>query len=588
MKMIPILMAVPLLFLSCSSDNDTFDSSHIETLQPAVHLVSDLNVDMNTDRAFYKPGETVTFTATGAIPAGAKIRYRSGEEVIGTADLTDNTWTWKVPATDHKGYLADIYTQDNDSTETVYGTIGIDVSGNWAKYPRYGFVSSYDDSKTHSVIQNEMGFLNRCHINGIQFYDWHYKHHWPLGGTRGNLMDSYTDIANRTIKTSVIKDYIATQHAYGMKAMFYNLCYGALDDAAQDGVSDKWHIYDDTGHATMDKLTMPAGWKSNINLMDPANVSWQNYLADRNDDVYASLDFDGYHIDQVGDRGTVYDYYGSKLNLTDGFASFIKKMKSRQPNKSLVMNAVSNFGSQQIAETRDVDFLYSELWGGESKFSDLLTILKTNQAYSDSLGQVYAAYMDYNSTKSEFNTPGILLTDAVMFAIGADHLELGDHMLCNEYFPNAKLSMSDALKTAIVHYYDFFTAYENLLRDKGIQGFDGIYSGNSGVTVNNWPPQLNTVTAYSKEVNGKKVINLLNFVKANSLSWRDLDGSMPEPETINSLSLGVRASSVKKVWVASPDYCGGAPQQLQFKQQGDYVVFTVPSLKYWTMVVIEK
>jgi hypothetical protein len=50
MKMIPILMAVPLLFLSCSSDNDTFDSSHIETLQPAVHLVSDLKVDMNTDK----------------------------------------------------------------------------------------------------------------------------------------------------------------------------------------------------------------------------------------------------------------------------------------------------------------------------------------------------------------------------------------------------------------------------------------------------------------------------------------------------------------------------------------------------------
>ena len=55
-------------------------------------------------------------------------------------------------------------------------------------------------------------------------------------------MDSYTDIANRTIYTSVIKDYISTQHAYGMKAMFYNLCYGALDDAKEDGVSEKWHL----------------------------------------------------------------------------------------------------------------------------------------------------------------------------------------------------------------------------------------------------------------------------------------------------------------------------------------------------------
>jgi dextranase len=586
--MYPILLAFPLLCLSCSSDNVAFDSSRMETLEPVVHITSDLNLNLNTDRALYKPGETVTFTTSGTIPAGAKIRYRCGDEVIGSDGLTGNTWTWTVPSADHTGYLADVYTQDNDSTETIYGTIGIDVSSNWAKYPRYGFVATYDGGKTHSVIQNEMAFLNRCHINGIQFYDWHYKHHWPLGGTKGNLMDSYTDIANRTIYTSVIKDYIATQHTYGMKAMFYNLCYGALDDAEQDGVSDKWHIYDDTGHATMDSLSMPSGWKSNIYLMDPANEDWQNYMADRNDDVYASLDFDGYHIDQVGDRSTVYDYYGSILNLPDGFSSFIKKMKLRQPDKSLVMNAVSNYGSQKIAETGDVDFLYSELWSGESTFSDLLSIMQTNQSYNDSLGQVYAAYMNYNSSKSEFNTPGVLLTDAVMFAIGADHLELGDHMLYNEYFPDNTLKMSEDLKTAIVHYYDFFTAYENFLRDKGTQNYDDIYTGNSSVIINNWPPKLNTVTVYAKEVNGKEVIHLLNFVNANSLSWRDLDGSMPEPETISSLSLGVRASSVKKIWVASPDVYGGAPQALQFKQQGDYIVFTVPSLKYWTMVVIEK
>ena len=588
MKMFSILMALPLLCLSCSSDNTVFDSFHIETLQPAVHITSDLNLNLNTDKALYRPGDKITFTAAGAIPSGAKVRYRCGADVIGTASLNGSTWTWTAPSTDHTGYLADVYTQDGDSAETVYGTIGVDVSSTWAKYPRYGFVATYDGSKTPAVVQDEMAFLNRCHINGIQFYDWEYKHHWPLGGTRGNPMDSYTDIANRTVYTSVIKDYIATQHTYGMKSMFYNLCYGALDDATEDGVNDKWHIYTDAGHATMDKLSMPTGWKSNIYLMDPANEDWQDYIAGRNDDVYASLDFDGYHIDQVGDRGTVYDYYGSKLNLPVGFASFIKKMKTRQPDKSLVMNAVSNFGSEQIAGTSDVDFLYSELWSDESQFSDLLSILKTNQSYNNNLGQVYAAYMDYNSTKSEFNAPGVLLTDAVMFAIGADHLELGDHMLYNEYFPDSHLTMSDSLKTAIVHYYDFFTAYENLLRDGGTQNYDGIYSGNSSIYINNWPPRLETVTAYSKEVKNKQVISLLNFVNANSLSWRDLDGSMPEPETIHPLSLGVRASSVKKVWVASPDYYGGAPQQLQFKQQGDHVVFTVPSLKYWTMVVIEK
>ena len=197
--------------------------------------------------------------------------------------------------------------------------------------------------------------------------------------------------------------------------------------------------------------------------------------------------------------------------------------------------------------------------------------------------------MNYEcSDKSQFNTPGVLLTDAAMFAIGADHLELGDHMLCHEYFPNSHLAMSDELKRQLVCYYDFFTAYEDLLRVEGRQSYDGIYSVGSDVTVANWPPRLGSVTAYTKTVEGKEVVNLLNFVNANSLSWRDLKGDMPEPQQINGLTLAVKAEGVKRVWVASPDCYGGAAQELQFKQNGDRVVFTVPSLKYWSMIVIEK
>ncbi len=77
--------------------------------------------------------------------------------------------------------------------------------------------------------------------------------------------------------------------------------------------------------------------------------------------------------------------------------------------------------------------------------------------------------MDYNlaSSKGYFNTPGVLLTDAVIFSFGGAHLEMGDHMLCKEYFPNSNLQMKPELQAAIVHYYDFLTAYQNLLRDGG-------------------------------------------------------------------------------------------------------------------------
>lgn len=192
-------------------------------------------------------------------------------------------------------------------------------------------------------------------------------------------------------------------------------------------------------------------------------------MAERNDDVYANFAFDGYQIDQLGKRGTLYNYNGTPVNLREGYASFIEAMKQAHPDKSLVMNAVSRYGARQIGETGKVDFFYNEMWADEADFTHLKAVLYENGVYGNNqLNTVFAAYMNYNKAdhRGEFNTAGILLTDAVMFALGGSHLELGgDHMLCKEYFPNDNLTMSEELKTAMVHYYDFLTSYQNLLRD---------------------------------------------------------------------------------------------------------------------------
>ena len=324
--------------------------------------------------------------------------------------------------------------------------------------------------------------------------------------------------------------------------------------------------------------------------MDPSNTSWQRYLSERNDDVYASLDFDGFHIDQLGDRGQRYNYHGQSVRLTDGFASFINAMKAAHPEKSLVMNAVANFGSQNIVSTGNVDFMYSELWDGEAQFSDLLSILKANRNYSGQrLNQVYAAYMNYHRKGTQFNTPGVLMADAVMFGIGASHLELGDHMLCHEYFPNSDLKMSDVLRQSIVRYYDFLVAYEQLLRGNSIsEATAELTTTKTGLTLNAWPPKLKGVTTYTTSTGNRQVIHLFNFLQAKSLSWRDMDSEQPEPRLQTSIPLRLKASGVKRVWVATPDALAGAPQELTFNQEGQYVTFTLPSLKYWTMVVVEK
>ncbi len=602
MKKTFILFALFASLLSCGNDNkepieggETGGETGGTVVEEVTKVTSDLSVNLSTDKACYAPGAVVTFTSDN-IPDGCKIRYRSLNKVISEQDAAGTVWTWTAPGTDFTGYMVDVYRKKDDGTEVILGTIAVDVSSDWTRFPRYGFVATFDASKKEAgTIEKEMEFLNRCHINGVQFQDWHNKHHWPLGGTRERLDEVYKDIANREIYTEVVKKYIDVQHSYGMKSMFYNLAFGALDDAADDGVKESWYIFKNAGRMDKDVHDLPDSWKSDIFLTDPANAEWQAYIAERNDEVYAHFDFDGYQIDQLGNRGDRYDYNSNKVNLPKGYASFIDAMKLKHPQKRLVMNAVSSFGASQIAATGKVDFLYNEVWDDEGNFNNLHSILKANDQYSQhTLQTVFAAYMNYGKGGSagQFNTPGVLLTDAVMFALGGSHLELGDHMLCREYFPNNSLQMPDDLKTAIVHYYDFLTGYQNLLRGKGTSAEIDLLpvcsDSNRKLSIHTWPPQQGGITTYAKKIDDRQVIHLLNFINVKDLSWRDYDGKAPAPRLVSQIPLKVNvADKVSKVWLASPDFHAGASQEVAFKQENGVVTFNVPALKYWTMIVIE-
>ena len=558
-----------------------------------MHITSDLSWQIVSDKAMYAPGENIRVEATVGNPdASTHVRYRNGSKVIEDTPLSATTWEWTAPAEDGQGYLVEVYRQRNDTTQQIVGTIGVDVSSDWHLYPRYGFVATFDKSKTNSVIASEMAYLNRCHINGVQFQDWHYKHHWPAPvDKQGNVLGSFTDIANRMNETSVIREYIRVQHSYGMKAIFYNLAFGALDDAKSDGVKEEWYMFKDANHSSKDSHVLPSSWKSDIFLTNPGNADWQAYIAQRNEEVYHNFDFDGYQIDQLGYRGDRYTYTGQKLNFNTAYASFINAMYKAHPAKDLIMNAVSSYCAQAILQTGHMALAYNETWADEAEYSNLYQIIKANRNYSSGKAQtVFAAYMDYNRDNCTFNIPGVLLTDAVMFAIGGAHLELGDHMLCREYFPYTGVRMSDALKEEIIHYYDFATAYENYLRPvEGDQEVTLTVTDEAKkISFNVWPPKVGKVTTFARQQNGRIVLHLLNFTSADCTSWRDIDGTMPTPRVVKNSQLSVAVTNeVRHVYLASPDYHGGALQELPFKQADGKVSFTVPALKYWDMLIFE-
>lgn len=587
-----ILLSAALVLGSCI---DEVDSS----VNPITYGDGYMEVYLSTDKAAYIPGEEVKIKLNKMVEGNATVRYRHLNQVIEETPLTSNEWSWNPPTDDYKGYMVDIYTIEN-GVEVIKGSIAIDVSSDPKMFPRNGFLSEYG-KMSESEINKVMDNLNRYHINYVQYQDWHYKHHMPLAGSVSAPMEVWKDIINRDCYRTTVDGYIKAGHERNMKSLFYNLAYGALSDAEEDGVSEEWYMFKDDNHGTIDTHILGSPFKSSIYLTNPGNDGWIDYIGQKTSDVYDVYDFDGYQIDQLGGRGTLYDYHGDVIDYESGFTKFIKAMKNKEPEKRLVMNAVGGFGGQKIADSESTDFFYVEVWDKPTdRGFEVISNTITGQDNLNKNGgrkTILAAYMNYDFGKigrSYFNTPGVLMANAAIHAWGGAHLELGEHMLCNEYFPNSNLTMNGELKKSMITFYDFITAYENLLRDGGNAwtGVDAV-SLTGEINFNQWPPQKGNVATVGKNLDDGKtsVVHLLNYTNAIHLDWCDTNADQQEQDLIENkeieLSIDGRSGTIKSVWCASPDFDFGVARTLEFTQNSDKIKLTLPALKYWTMIVVE-
>ncbi len=544
-----------------------------------------------TDQACYIPGDTVRFSLSITDNTNGNqlgISYHHLFDIIDslTIPIESDTmkWEWIPPTDDFKGYLVDVKLIINNTIDG-HSSIAVDISSDWRRFPRYGFLSEYP----HMTIEEQENIINRLarhHINGIQFYDWHWKHHRPLCGTITSPAYTWDDIALRKIYRDTVIRYITLAHTKNINAMAYNLLYGAYENAANDGVQNEWRLFQDSNHQTPDKHDLPDSWASDIYLINPANTIWQNYIINEMNKAFQAFDFDGWHIDQLGYRGTSYDYDGNTIDLKNSFLGFIEKVKI-DLNKLLVFNAVDQYGQAQIA-TAPVDFLYTEVWS-ETSYRGLASVITVNNYYSGNQQKsVLAAYVNkgISGSSGTVNTPAVLLADAVIFANGASHLELGEHYLSNEYFPNNNLSITDDLKDRLITYYDFAVAYENLLYDSKESIPFSILS-ETDIKLSK-TAEKDRIWVLNRIHHNQQIYHFINFIGVNTMDWRDPDGIQKTPELITDLPLIIKMDSiVTRLWMATPDTNQCSPIELDFTQSGDSLILSLPFLEYWTMLVLE-
>ena len=604
MRRIPSLLIFGALLISSSS----FAQTLIE--------------NVNTDLSHYSPGSTATIyvdlnNTTGSSQTGSLAinithlgsvvsSLNSQSFSLANGGTTTLVYTWSTPSGDYTGYSVEVTAANSGGSTIDSINSAIDVSSSWTKFPRYGYVADYPSSLTSSSATHDMWLLKNYHIDGVQFYDWQWKHHVPVAVTGSGPAASWENINGSTNYASAVNDYIDGAHYYDMSAMNYNLMYGAFAGYGQDGsgVDYHWGLWTQNNGTNQWNISMPSGWATtNLYIFDPGNSGWQNYIYQQERNVFSAYNFDGWHVDQLGNWNTMYSYTGSPVDYGSEFPAFLSGASSAL-GKTIVFNAVAGFGIPGVLP--DEAFGYVECWpnangGTQNNYNDLKAVVDQINAAKPGQGVVLPAYMDEvyaQSHTGNFNAPGVLLADAAIFAMGASHLELGAglngnatlDMLDNAYFPNENLTPTASLLNTLQVYYDFDVEYENLLRSQLANSnnqiaLSGIQTGNIAAN--------NEVWAFAKNTGSTHMLNLINLLNATNTNWRDDNADYPVPPTQTNVLVTYHYGSGTApghVYWASPDTRTGRMATLSFTKgsdgNGNYVQFTLPSLAYWDMVYL--
>ncbi len=504
---------------------------------------------------------------------------------------------WYPPRKDFTGYL--ISAVFTNGAQQLRVSTAVDVSSTWTRYPRYGFVSSYGRQVETSAASTIRHLVN-YHINSLQFYDWQFRHDEPVEFRSEAPAKEWTDIAGRKCYRSTITRLITAAHKRGMVCMNYNLVYGGWADYATLGILPAWGLYRDKEAHHQVSLPMPHGWATSaICLFNPANTAWQNWLLHQEKLVFKTYPFDGWQADQVGNLGPLFTENGTPVTLWKTFAPFISRARN-DLHKAVIFNNVGGYGLYDTAAHSGEDAVYVECWSPDQHtYQQLQEVINNAHIWSGGKAVILAAYMDRAASNrrsdgepGRFNTPGVLLTDAVIFASGATHIELGDdvRLLGNEYFPNASLVAGHKLLAELERWYTFQTANEAVLQSGGVVRPVRIEITGNRTSTTAKPGAIWTFGARGSQWRTVQLINLLN---ATTDTWRDNERTCKAPEPVGPLHVRIYTGTQKvtAVFAGTPDSATGKLHRLLFQKgtspHGPWITVTLPDLTYWDMILLK-
>ncbi len=476
-------------------------------------------------------------------------------------------------------------TLDNRTADTF--STAYDVVPDWSAAPRYGFLSGF--YKSDEDDRSDVEQLRKYHINAVQFYDWMYKHHELLPP-----QDYFTDPLGRELSLVAVRNKIALCHEFGMKAFAYGAVYTASREFAAE--NPELMLFRNNGEPEL----FANGW---LNIMDISEDSaWPGHIVGQYVRAVQELDFDGIHMDTYGYPKTAYSMVGGRehlIRLEDEYPRLIDRAKdavnAAKPGAGIIFNAVGNWPTTMVAHARQ-DAVYVEVWDPCSRYIHLHDIIEdARQAGQKPV--ILAAYLKpFQHSPASAAETALKLTQAVIFASGGYHLELGENngVLSDPYYVDYS-TIRKPFERTLRSYYDFIVRYSELLYNLNLKdvsmthagGINEEYVFEGGAFSSSGEP--GKVWTIVKEMPGAKIIHLINLTGIKSDKWNE--GKRKAPGKVSEIKVRVLDNErATGVFTASADEDLCRMKQVPFttagSPRGKVIEFLLPQLDVWRLVYV--
>lgn len=472
-------------------------------------------------------------------------------EIINNAEnLSDLILSCPPPAGIKGGF--GVQAELTDAVGILLGsaTTAFDILNDWTEFPRYGFLSDFFPDRDD--IEKTLKELLRFHINGLQYYDWQYRHDLLISPE-----ESYLDPLGRELSLDTIKEFLQQCKKLGIKSMPYMAVYAA--SLAFWKEHPAWALYDLEGK--------PCYFEDFLGIMDPSpNSPWIAHIKNECGRVLSELEFDGIHIDQYGEPREGLNAAGGAVDLPAAFQSFINDLKLIHPQAPIVFNAVKNWPIESLAASQQ-DFMYIEIWPPKTSYQELGDIVSQARTLSGEKPVVIAAYIP---AKHEAN---VRLADAVIFANGGTRIELGEgkRLLTDPYFPKHE-KLSPDLEKVLLNYHDFMVCYGDLIGPS--------QKRSRGLPINTPAGIVSTVCI--KE--GLISICLINQKGIKKLHWDQIHG---DPEVQENVEIEITTPwKIREARWGSPDQPDWKLNPIEWVQESGVCRANISRLDFWGTLVL--